>query len=798
MPVEQKPDVVLAVPEVDRGPTRDAFDATPAECAFEAVSDVVQLRDHLDEADPDLVLISLDLPGLEIPAGLRSLTERYSRIPFVVLASNDEESEARAALAAGARDRVFRSELNSVTMARILRHLGDRRRADWALETATRRYEAVLDATTDGLLVVDAEGRIRDANENAETMFGYERGELEGMSVDELVPDASREEHAGLRDHFMAEPVPRPMAAGTELRGKRSDGTEFPAEIGLSPYNAGDSMYVFAAVRDMTSAERLRRMSAAVEATDDLIITIDLEGTIETWNAAAAHRFGRKEEEVIGRSLRSFLAPEALEELPDVLRRLRSGEHVSSVDNADRDSEGKGFHLSLSFSPVLGRDGDPHAAVVMGRDVTHRKLLEKDLERLAYYDALTGLANRRLLHERLDYAIALARRQGHHVGVLYLDLGRFKDINDRLGHGGGDAVLVEVARRLSEVARDSDLVAREGGDEFVILLSELSGLEDALDAGRRIRGAFEKPLTVEGETISLDMQLGVALFPNHGSDAVELIAAADQAMYRRKAAARAGEPAATFPAIARGDDFEQELREALDEGQLCLHFQPIMRSSDDTLAGLEALLRWTHPRRGLLLAADFLAQAREHGLMPILDRWAVGEAVRTMRELASADLQDFWVSVNLSSQTLRRPESADWMKESVGENGILGRLRVEVRSSEAFASPVVLQTLEQIHGYGVGISLDNYGSGDSPVARLRDTPAWCVKMDRELISHIDENGDGLRLARATIELGHAAGLQVVVEGIERESQRARLRGTECDFLQGYYMGRPAPADAIWN
>lgn len=800
MPVGPKVELILAVHPGDEAPVREALDATRAECTTVTVADPTELPDHLRESGFDLVLVALDLPDMDVPASLRSWTARYPAIPFVVLVPEGDEAEVKKALDAGARDYVLTSELkDGVAMARVLRHARERRRADSALAAVTARYEAVLGATSDGLIVVDAEGRIRDANPRAERMFGYDPGTLEGRCVDELVPAVARAEYATPRPTSTEPPGPQPLAAMRDLHGLRADGTRFPVELGLSAFTTNGATYVFASVRDITEDERLRRMAAAVEATDDVIVTVDLNGMIETWNEAAARRFGTSREQAVGRSLRSFLSPDAVEELSEVLRGVRAGEQGQVIENLDRDAEGRGLHLSLSFSPVRGRDGRPRSAVVIGQDITGQKLLEADLERLAYYDPLTGAANRRLLRERLDYAIALARRQGQSVGVVYLDLGGFKEINDRLGHAAGDSVLVEVAERLTRVARDSDLVVRQGGDEFVVLLSSVTGADGALDAGRRLLDVLEKPMSVKGERVSIDVQMGVALFPDHGTDAQELLDAADRAMYRRKVEARNGAASAATPAIAHGREYERAIRSALGDDRLRLHFQPIFRTGDHGLAGVEALLRWEHPERGLLEAAEFLPAAEELGLMPSLDRWALVEALRQVRESAPGDVPPFWLSVNLSSHTMRRPDTVDWIRAVTADEGMPpAGLRIEMRTGRDLERPALRRPLDALRAAGVGLTLDNFGVGENALIHLRDIPASCVKVDRSLIERIDADPEWQRFAEAAIEMGHAAGMQVAVEGVEREAQWERLRRKGSDFLQGYYLGRPAPGAEIWS
>ena len=792
-------DLVLAVPVPELMSVEALLEDLGPGITTTHVGDLEDLTEHLTQLGRGAVLVASSLIPDGVTETFRRLTLDHPDVPFILLAADDEDENVRAMARDGMVDLVMLSEVNGEAMARILEHASRRRDPESLLATVGSRYSAAFGAIADGLLVADSDGCILEASSSAESMFGYEPGKLAGRSVDELVPAAMQGEHTLLRQAFMADPIPRPMAAGTELRGMRADGTEFPAEIGLSPHFVNGDDCVFVSVRDLTETQSLRTMAAAVEATEDIVVMTDLEGRIEAWNPAAGRRFGKEESDVVGRSLRSFLAPEAQEALADALRRVRSGEHVDAEENSDRDAAGREYHLSLTFSPVAGRDGRPRAAVVIGRDVTRRKLLETDLERLAYYDPLTGLANRRLLRERLDYAIALARRQHHGVGVLYLDLSRFKEINDRLGHSAGDAVLVEVAGRLTREARDSDLVAREGGDEFVVLLSRVSGAEGAVEAAERILRSLDEPLTLGGEELTIGAQVGIALFPHHGQDANELLTAADRAMYRNKAESRTSADSTSAPVIARGSEFEQALRMAEVDDRLRLHFQPILRAEDDTVAGIEALIRLDHPEHGMLTATEFLPLALELGLMPAFDEWALSEALRQMRDRVWNGSGPPWLSVNLSAQSLRRSDFGVQLRNIVEREGVPeGGLRLEVQASNALTSPVVRRTIERLHEDGFEVTLDNFGTGDGPLVQLLEIPAICLKVDKALSARIDAEPNGMRFARAAIEVGRAAGMQVAVEGIERENQWKQLRARECDYFQGYFLGRPQAGDELWN
>jgi diguanylate cyclase (GGDEF)-like protein/PAS domain S-box-containing protein len=779
---------------------RAALERLPEAPDLEDIDELSDLSERLGRSPPpDVVLLEIAGPDSDEHQALEALATRHRAPLWVVLIPSGDEDLVKAILEHGADDYLFVEEIGPHALDRIIRYARRRRTAEVDLHEAAARYRILFERAPEGILVVDSRGLIQDVNPRLADLFGYEREELIGRPVETLVPEGMRDAHVDYRQAYVKAPVPRPMGHERNLRGRRRDGSDFPVEVGLAPLLFGGRDAVAATVRDLSAVEGRRRLADLVDASEDAILGVALNGTIESWNGGAARYFGLTRKEAVGRSLVSLLAPEVIEALPDILRQVRAGEHVRSIENFLVDPNGRHVHLSLSFSPLTDRTGEITGAGVIGRDITQRKILEADLEELAYQDPLTRVANRRFLRERLLYAMSLARREQTGLGLVYLDLSGFKQVNDRFGHPAGDAVLVEVARRLMEVVRESDLVARFGGDEFVILLSKVDDEEAALEAARRFEAALEPAIRVGEEIeVKVEADFGIALYPDHGTEADELLDAADRALYSRKEAGRrpeAGAGAGGGVGLATIPSFESRLRAALDQAQLTLYCQPITRASGGDLAGIEVLIRWDHPESGMLPAGRFLSSARDLGMMPEIDHWVVSRVLAAARDRGLP--RAAWFAVNLSDQTLTDAEAVSSLGALIDDLGLpVGGLRIEVRESPAIVSPKLVDAMERLGARGATIVLDNYGVGHSALAQLGEIPADALKLDGMLVRELDHDAEAVRIIHAVIDLGVAAGLEVGVEGVERAGQAEHLHGDGCEFLQGYYFGRPVPLEHV--
>jgi len=428
-----------------------------------------------------------------------------------------------------------------------------------------------------------------------------------------------------------------------------------------------------------------------------------------------------------------------------------------------------------------------------------------ELQRLVYVDALTGLANRSCLHDRLAQALAqladpVERRSApRRIALLFVDLDAFKPVNDAFGHDAGDEVLQQVAGRLSTVLRAGDTLARLGGDEFVLLLDPVSGVDVAAAIGARVLQQFSQPFETPTRTLTLSASVGVAVCPDHDGGA-RLLACADAAMY---AAKRAGGASVVVyeTGMEQGAALQlemlQDLREALARGQLQLHYQPKVDCRRQRVCGFEALLRWRHPRHGWISPAVFVPLAERSGLIGAIGDWVVDEACRQLAAWA-AEGRPLRVAINLSVYQLRQRDVVARIKAALRRHGVdAHRLVCEITESAAMEdAQATTRVLRELTALGVKLSIDDFGTGYSSLARLRRLRAHELKIDREFVADVALDADARAVVDAIVRLGHALGLRIVAEGVETRGQRDALRALGCDEMQGYYFSRPLPPEAL--
>jgi diguanylate cyclase (GGDEF)-like protein len=519
-----------------------------------------------------------------------------------------------------------------------------------------------------------------------------------------------------------------------------------------------------------------------VETMRDAVLVADAQGHVVDLNPAALSLLGRRASELVGRSvaglLSEFTEPIGFPDpgVYDVRLRASAGQ---------RDMELAVTGLSDARGATAGR-------VLAFRDVTDRRELERALRQLAYTDRLTGLPNRALFHDRLEQALARAERHSTPVAVLFLDLDRFKTINDSLGHEIGDAVLVMVARRLRGCLRAEDTLARLGGDEFAILLPEIANRSDSRLVTDKCLAALSDPEVIGGHELTVNASIGVAIFPEDGADVQHLLRSADAAMYRAKA--RGGGRAETFThllekEVVRRQQMEVELRRGLRSGQLMTFFQPYRELVSGRTVGYEALVRWNHPDRGLLLPQSFLPLAEETGLIEAVDRWVLREACRQACRWPAPLI----VSVNVSAGRLRRGDIHGDTAAVLAETGLdPGRLVLELSERILFDEmPDALASLTELPSAGIRLALDDFGAGYTSLEQLRRLPVGHVKIDRSLVGAVDHSDDDASIVGAVIQFAHVLGLSVTAEGIERSSQLERLTELGCEYGQGLLFGSPA-------
>lgn len=433
--------------------------------------------------------------------------------------------------------------------------------------------------------------------------------------------------------------------------------------------------------------------------------------------------------------------------------------------------------------------------VTLGTATLSEILRQENVEalRMAYEDPLTELANRRLLERDAEKAIEHASRKGGHVAVLFIDLVRFKRINDQLGYEAGDRALTVVARRLLKRLRTSDTVARVGGDEFAVLLPDVEDLEVIDVVKERVEEGLWDPVQLAGQTLHLGIRIGWAAFPGDGRDIDELLSVADPKKGEDRHGAPAGGPAAPEFDIALEDDLEKTMETG---GGLTLHYQPVGSLAAEEVVGMEALLRWDHPERGLLDASEFIQVAERIGLIQEMELRVLEEAVRRA-ERWQEEGDPYWTSVNLSLQSLQDEDTYTYLLDLMESSRVPpSRLVVEVTESIAARKPQsVVDGLRSLRSRGVRVAVDDFGTGHCSLAHLDQFPADILKIDRVFVDRLGEAEHHERIADSIIGLARGLRLEVVAEGVETESQKAWLREAGCQLYQGYLLGRPAPVTA---
>lgn len=568
---------------------------------------------------------------------------------------------------------------------------------------------------------------------------------------------------------------------------------------------AGRAVRVAGTARDITAsriAERERLVSGEVlRSMAEAVAVFDREFRFVAVNPAFTAMTGYAEHEVLGRPTSMLDGHVHAPTFYDALRtQLRDhGRYAGEVWQRRRD--GAEFLCWLQASAIEDAHGAPGLYVAVLGDITEQKRAEQELRYLANYDALTSLPNRTLLSARLSEAIARARRDGTRLAVLFLDLDRFKDINDTLGHAAGDRLLCAAGKRLQQAVGVQHTVARLGGDEFTVVLERLATPADAQAVAEQVLAAFAAPLDfADGPEMVVSPSIGIALFPDHADTPADLLKHADTAMYHAKAAGRrtwSRYDASMDVEIRRRATISAALRKVLERNEFELVFQPQVSLDDDRVTGVEALLRWTRGEHGVIEPAQFIPLAEETGLILEIGEWVLRRASEQLGAWRAAGFADLAIAVNVSALQLLRGELPDTIARILADTGVpADRLELELTESMLMANAGrAASTLDALQRMGVRMAIDDFGTGYSSLAYLRRLPIHTVKIDKAFVDGTGEDGEDRAITAAIIAMAHSLGLNVVAEGVETDTQLAFLRGQGCDEAQGYRLARPMDAAA---
>jgi diguanylate cyclase (GGDEF)-like protein/PAS domain S-box-containing protein len=557
------------------------------------------------------------------------------------------------------------------------------------------------------------------------------------------------------------------------------------------------------AAAEQDAAQNQQRFhSAFTHASIGMAIVSDV-GTVVQVNSALCSLLGGQAEQLLQRPFRDLLHPGDASLLDrHVAHVLGRQEETFSIELRCQGVQRGEIWVSLHCALFGSRSGEHTGLIFQLHDITSRRRAEGELHHIAYHDSLTDLANRNCLHERLSVAVQRSREDTRfQFALMYLDLDRFKIVNDSLGHPAGDELLKEVACRLGACVRPRDLVARLGGDEFCILVEDVSRREDVLALGERLLAALARPVVVNGTETRPMASVGITFSDMGYREPDEMLRDADLAMYRAKSEGKgrlALFDASLLEQLGHKLQLEGDLRRAIGEGQLSLVYQPLFGLDPWRLMGFEALSRWTHPVRGPISPAMFIALAEECGCIEALSAWAIEEAVKQVaqwRDLAPQHA-DLVMHVNVSGRDLSRPDFVPRVRDILARHAVQpGRLVLEITESTAMEQrEASMRTLAELGELGVKLSIDDFGTGYSSLAYLSTLPFDCLKIDRSFVSDMERSPKNVEIVRTVLTLGRSLGKQVIAEGIETHEQLARLKELGAPAGQGYLLARPMPAD----
>lgn len=679
-------------------------------------------------------------------------------------------------------------------------------------ETALQRFKLGIERSDEAIFMTELDGTISYVNPAFEKVYGYTRAEALGQTPRIIKSGRLSQD---MYEHFWSTLTHKGIISG-EIVNKTKDGRILTMEGSANPIldEKGEIIAYLGIQRDITERKKAEqalrdseeRYALAAQGANDGLWDWDLKTDRVFFSTRWKAMLGYGDGEIQDRPDEWFrrVHPEDIKRLrADVDAHLSGG--TQHLDGEYRLQHRDGTYLWMRCRGLAVRDqeGKAHRMAGSQTDISARKSMEDQLLHDAFYDSLTGLANRALFVDRLGRSIERAKRVSwYQFAVLFLDLDRFKLINDSLGHAVGDELLVACARRLEMCLRSMDTVARLGGDEFAILLEDSGGAEDAEAVADRIQGELALPFDLDGHRVFNSASIGIVLSDTGYERADDVLRDADTAMYRAKVHGKARyelfNPTMRERAVARLD-LETDLRSAINLQELRLHYQPIVSLGSNRIIGFEALVRWEHPTHGLIPPANFIPVAEETGLILPIGKWVLKEACGQMREWQDRHPTDppLTISVNLSAKQFTQPDLSEQIKETLEATGLAAKsLKLEITESVLIEEGEVgRRMLKQLRALGIQVEIDDFGTGYSSLSYLQQLPLDTLKIDRSFISHMGANGKGSEIVRTIMLLAQEMGMRVIAEGVETGEQLTNLKALGCEFAQGYLFSRPVEQSA---
>lgn len=758
------------------------------------------------DAHWNIVLSDYNLPGIDVRLTVSQLAKAHPETPIIIISGTIGEETIIDLLRAGVADFVSKDNLTRLVPA-IHRAVdaAATRRAQQHAERELQLRDRALSAATNGVIITRADGDMPVVylNPAFEAITGYRADEMLGRNCRVLQGDDR--EQPEIAKIYTA--LSQGEGCQAVVRNYRKNGSAFWNRMSIWPVksSAGATTHFVGIQEDITEQrqadDRLRQAAAVFESSAEGMMITDLSANIIEVNRAFTEITGYERDEVIGRSssiLRSGQHPPQFYQ--SLWRSLQeSGQWRGEMWN--RRKNGEIYPEWLTLSTVYDDNGQPVFYTGVFSDITRVKQSAQKLEHLAHHDPLTDLPNRMLLNARLKHAIEHATRSGVSLALLFLDLDRFKNINDVYGHPFGDELLRQVASRLRDCVRLDDTVARLGGDEFVVLLEEVKEPHSAVLVAEKIQLALNQPFAIEQREQFVTASIGISVFPRDGGDAAELIRNADAAMYQVKDKGRFGfafyTPELTLKATERVR-LENDLHKALDFDQFLLHYQPQVDLRTGQLTGVEALVRWAHPDKGLLYPSAFISIAEESGMMPRIGRWILEAACRQASDWRNDGLAFGRIGVNIAASQLRRGDLVALTRDTLAATGLPAEM-LELEVTEGFImqqAAEAIPRLNELRELGIGIAIDDFGTGYSSLSYLKRLPVTRLKIDQSFVRDIPNDRDDAAITRAIIALAKSLSLDVIAEGVETPDQAAFLLAEGCQRGQGFHFSEAVSADTL--
>ena len=673
------------------------------------------------------------------------------------------------------------------------------------LEENETKYRALFENANDSIILMSKDQFI-DCNSKTLEIFGCKREEIIGntpMAFSPAQQPDGRDSDEKAQEKIVATLAGNPQRF--EWLHRKLDGTSFETEVSLNRITLNEQTLLQAIIRDITDRKtrdaQVSKLSSVMEQTADIIVVTDTEGIIEYVNPSFERITGYTYNEAVNNS--PGLVASGLhksEFYRHMWETITAGESYSNIF-INRRKDGSLYYEEKTITPIKDQSGTITHYVATGKDISERIQIQERLQHMAHHDALTDLPNRNLFLDRLQQALNRARWHNRLVAVMFMDLDRFKNINDTLGHNVGDQLLLELSRRLGGTVRDGDTIARFGGDEFAILLDDIDSDSHISSLAQKLLDTLSMPFKINKQELFVTASIGVSIFPNDGDDSDTLLRNADVAMYRAKDMGKNNYQFYSDDLSARIFErltLENHLRHALERNEFVLYYQPQVDARTNKISGVEALLRWQHPELGLVTPNNIIPLLEETGLIEKVGHWVLETACRQSRAWHDTGWPFIHMSVNISSRQFNNTNFISSVHDIINQAEINPEF-LELELTESMLMRNASSTVNALHslsGRGVRFAIDDFGTGYSSLTYLRRFPIDTIKIDRSFIHDVTDNPDDAAIASAIIVMAQSLSLNVIAEGVENQKQLDFLTSRNCHYLQGNFFSRPLPAEEL--